>query len=160
MIRRIAVAATIGLLFTSSAMAGEIRLGGVQGSVLVNQNGRFVPVTAGTTLRAGDRIMAMDGSASVTYADGCKVNVGARSMATVGTTSPCAGGSSGVVRAASSDGYGSSAGDDDGSSILPDCGSSIWCVNGGGFGLWTAFGITTAVVVGNALSSDEKPSSP
>jgi hypothetical protein len=145
MIRRIAVAATIGLLISSQAMAGEIRLAGIQGSVLVNQNGRYVPVTAGTALKAGDRVMAMDGSASVTYADGCKVSVGARSMATVGTSSPCAAGSSGVVRAASGDGY-----DDNRGGYWDDNG--VW--------IWLGFGVLTAVVVGSALNDDEKPSSP
>lgn len=149
MIRRIAVAATVGLLFTTSALAGETRLGGVQGSVLVNQNGRYVPVTAGTTLKAGDRIMSMDGSASVTYADGCKVNVGARSMATVGTSSPCASGStSGVVRAAAADGY------KDGE------GGHLWFDDNTGLWMWLAFGAATAVVVGSAISDDETPSSP
>ena len=147
MIRRIAVAATIGLLFTSSALAGETRVGGVQGSVLINQNGRYVPMTAGTTLKAGDRIMAMDGSASVTYADGCKVSVGARSMATVGSSSPCASGSSGVVRAAAADGYSKDKG-------------TLWFDDNTGLWMWLAFGAATAVVVGNALSDDETPSSP
>lgn len=147
MIRRIAVAATIGLLFTSSALAAETRVGGVQGSVLVNQNGRYVPVTAGTTLKAGDRIMSMDGSATVTYADGCKVSVGARSMATVGSSSPCAAGSSGVVRAAAADGYSSDKG-------------TLWFDDNTGMWMWLAFGAVTAVVVGSALNDDETPSSP
>jgi hypothetical protein len=145
MIRRIAVATAIGLLLSSQALAGEVRLAGVQGSVLVNQNGRFVPVTAGTALKAGDRVMAMDGSASVTYADGCKVSVGSRSMATVGATSPCGSGASGVVRAASGDGY-----DDRKGGYWDDNG--VW--------IWLGFGVVTAAVVGSALSDDETPSSP
>ncbi|MDQ0464931.1 hypothetical protein QO010_002715 [Caulobacter ginsengisoli] len=147
MIRRIAVAATIGLLLSSQAMAGEVRLAGVQGSVLVNQNGRFVPVTASTKLKAGDRVMAMDGSASVTYADGCKVSVGSRSMATVGAASPCASGSSGVVRAAAADGY-----DDNKKGYIWDDSTGLW--------LWVGFGVVTVAVVGSALSDDETPSSP
>lgn len=146
MIRRIAVATTIGLLLSSQALAGEVRLAGVQGSVLVNQNGRYVPVTASTSLKAGDRVMAMDGSASVTYADGCKVSVGARSMATVGATSPCSAGSSNVVRAQSGDGYG----DNKGGGYWDDNG--VW--------IWLGFGVVTAAVVGSAISDDETPSSP
>lgn len=147
MIRRIAVAATIGMLLSSQALAGEAQLAGVQGSVLVNQNGRYVPVTAGTKLKAGDRIMAMDGSASVTYADGCKVSVGARSMATVGSSSPCAGGSAGVVRAAAADGYSSDKG-------------TLWFDDNTGLWMWLAFGAATAIVVGKAINDDETPSSP
>ncbi len=146
MIRRIAVGATIGLLISSQALAAGAQLGGVQGSVLVNQNGRYVPVTASTPLKSGDRIMSMDGSATVTYADGCKVTVGARSMATVGSSSPCGAASSGVVRAASGDGY------DDRE------GAGFW--GSKDLLLWGVFGVVTGAAVAQAVHKDNTPTSP
>ncbi len=152
MIRNAIVAASIGLLLTSQvAMAAEgASLGGVQGSVLVNQNGRYVPVTSSTVLRAGDRVMAMDGSATVNYGSGCSVAISARSMATIGDAATCAGGSSNIVRAAYED-------DDDdqdgyGPTDEPGKGWDFW--------LWATFGVVTVGVVLWAINDSNDPSSP
>lgn len=152
MIRKVVVAAAVGLLFSSQmAMAAEsVRLGGVQGSVLVNQNGRFVPVTSATVLRAGDRVMAMDGSATVSYGAGCNVAITARSMATVSAANPCAGGSSNIVRAsyagADTDGYGEAP------TTPPGAGWDFW--------VWAGFGLVTVTAVGVAIGDSNDPSSP
>lgn len=145
MIRQIAVAASIALLgMSGQAMAGQsVQLSNVNGSVLVNQDGRYVPVTSKTTLRAGDRVLAMDGDASLVYADGCKVDLSAQSLATI-TDASCA--ADGVVRAE----YDSAAG------ANAYFGGSY---NDGGADLWLflGFGLLTAVVVGAAMSDDEDP---
>ncbi|WGM41127.1 hypothetical protein [Caulobacter sp. NIBR1757] len=151
MIRKLIVAASVGLLLTGQvAMAAEgARLGGVQGSVLVNQNGRFVPVTSSTVLKAGDRVMAMDGSATVTYGSGCSVAVSARSMAIVGDSATCAGGSSNVVRAAYQDdqeGYGDAPTDPAG--------------QGWDFWTWATFGVITVGAMAVAINDGNDPSSP
>ncbi len=151
MIRKIIVAASVGLLLTGQvAMAADgARLGGVQGSVLVNQNGRYVPVTSSTVLKAGDRVMAMDGSATVTYGSGCSVAVSARSMATIGDSATCAGGSSNIVRAAYQDdqeGYG------EGPTGEPGAGWDFW--------LWATFGVVTVGVTAVAINDGNDPSSP
>ncbi|HYE45176.1 MAG TPA: hypothetical protein VEA44_05320 [Caulobacter sp.] len=150
MIRKVVVAASVGLLLSGQvALAAEsVRLGGVEGSVLVNQNGRFVPVTSSTVLRAGDRVMAMDGSAKVSYGADCTVTVGARSMATISAASPCAGGSTNIVRAAYQDeeGYGSPPVDD------PGAGWDFWT--------WAGFGVVTIGVTAAAISNGDDPSSP
>jgi hypothetical protein len=151
MIRKVIVAASVGLLLTGQmAMAAEgARLGGVQGSVLVNQNGRYVPVTSSTVLKAGDRVMAMDGSATVTYGNGCSVAVSARSMATVGDSATCAGGSSNIVRAAYQDdqeGYG------EGPTSPPGQGWDFW--------MWATFGVITIGVTAVAINDGSDPSSP
>lgn len=146
MMRRVAVATAVGLLLCGQAMAAEVRLGSVSGSVMVNQNGRFTSASRGTVLQAGDRVMATNGSANLVYSDGCNVAVSAKSMATVAAVSPCAGGSSNIVKVSTREdgdrggayGYG---GDYD-----------LW--------LWLTFGIVTAAVVGSAVSDDETPSSP
>jgi hypothetical protein len=149
MIRNVIVAASVGLLLTGQvALAAEgTRLDGVQGSVLVNQNGRYVPVTSSTVLKAGDRVMAMDGSATVTYGSGCSVAISARSMATIGDT--CAGGSSNIVRAAYQDdqeGYG------EGPTSPPGQGWDFW--------LWATFGVVTIGVTAMAVADGNDPSSP
>ncbi|MDB5470614.1 MAG: hypothetical protein JWR84_2174 [Caulobacter sp.] len=150
MIRKVIVAASVGLLLTGQvAMAAEgAHLGGVQGSVLVNQNGRYVPVTSSTVLKAGDRVMAMDGSATVTYGSGCSVAISARSMATIGDAATCAGGSSNIVRATYADdqeGYGAPTSE-------PGAGWDFW--------LWATFGVVTIGVTAYAISEGSDPSSP
>ena len=151
MIRKVIVAASVGLLLTGqAAIAAEgARLGSVQGSVLVNQNGRYVPVTSSTVLKAGDRVMAMDGSATVTYGSDCSVAVSARSMATIGDAATCAGGSSNVVRAAyqdgEQDGYG-------GPADPPGSGWDFW--------LWATFGVVTIGATAVAIGDGNEPSSP
>lgn len=150
MIRKLIVAASVGLLLTGQVAmaAGGASLNGVQGTVLVNQNGRYVPVTSETVLKAGDRVMAMDGSATVSYGNGCSVAVSARSMATVGDAATCAGGSSNVVRAAYQDdqeGYGAPQGE-------PGQGWDFWT--------WATFGVITVGVTAVALNDANDPSSP
>ncbi|MBI1404582.1 MAG: hypothetical protein GC145_00480 [Caulobacter sp.] len=153
MIRKVVVAASVGLLLSSQmAMAAEsVRLGGVQGSVLVNQNGRYVPVTASTVLRPGDRVMAMDGSATVSYGANCNVAIAARSMATVAAASPCAGGSSNVIKTAYAGG-----GEDDqmgyGPTGDPGQGWDFW--------LWAGFGVVTVTAVAITVNDSNEPTSP
>lgn len=148
MIRRIAVAASIGLLLSGqAALAAEnVRLSSVSGSVMVNQNGRFAPAARGAALRTGDRIVATDGAASLTYADGCNVTISARSMATVSAVSPCAGGSSGLIKASTI-----TKAQDDGSSGYGD-NTDLW--------LWLGFGVVTVIATAVALEDDADPSSP
>lgn len=149
MIRKVIVAASVGLLLTGQVAmaAGGASLGGVQGSVLVNQNGRYVPVTSSTVLKAGDRVMAMDGSATVNYG-GCSVNVAARSLAVVGDAATCAKGSSNIVRSAyfeETDGYG-------GPTNPPGQGWDFW--------LWATYGVITIGVTAVVINDSDSPSSP
>lgn len=146
MIRQSVVAASIALLgISGQAMAAQTaQLGSVSGSVLVNQNGRFAPVTEATQLRAGDRVLAMNGAAKLTYADGCAVDVAPRSMVTV-SDAACGGEQAKLIRAQYTDA------DNDG---YYEAGSNadLW--------LWIGFGILTAAVVIAAWDDDESPVSP
>lgn len=93
MTRSIAAFAAVGMLLAAQAQAAETalaRVNGVKGAVVVGQNGKFAPASAATTLRAGDRIVAKNGQASVAFADGCQVTVKPQAMLTVGAASPCA----------------------------------------------------------------------
>lgn len=158
MFRSIAAFAVAGaLLAGQTAVAAEgARLSAVSGSVMISQNGRFVPASNGALLRAGDRVVASSGSARVVYGDGCNVAVSARSMATVAAASPCAGGSSGLVKVATApqgqDGY-----DKDGNEKYGG-----WHRAGmrDGWYLWVAYGIVTGTVVYTALQDDSNPNSP
>ena len=147
MMRRVAVATVVGLLLAGQAAAADVLVTAVTGSVMVNQNGRFVPATRGAALQAGDRVMATNGSASIVYGDGCNVAVTARSMATVAAASPCAGGSSNIVKVADGD-----RDRDRGGAVGYDDDYDLW--------LWLTWGIITAAVVGSAVGNDEHPSSP
>ena len=93
MIGKYAAVAAIGALCiagqASAKDAAMAQLSAVKGSVMVNQGGKMVPATAGA-LRAGDRVVAANGSASVAYADGCVVSLQSNGMATIGAASPCA----------------------------------------------------------------------
>lgn len=147
MIRQVAVAASIALLgFSSQAMAGQMaRLSSVQGSMLVNQNGRYTPVTSSTVLRSGDRLLAMNGDAKLTYADGCAVNVSARSMTTIG--SQACGGDAKVTKASyQDDGMGGGGGYNNN--------------DGWDFWVWAAFGVVTVTTVGIAMNNAKSPTSP
>ena len=95
MIGKYAAVAAIGALCiagqASAKDAAMAQLSAVKGSVMVNQGGKMVPATVGA-LRAGDRVVAADGSARLAYADGCVTTVSANGMATIGAASPCASG--------------------------------------------------------------------
>ena len=149
MYRSIAAFAVAGVLLAGqTAVAAEgARISAVSGSVMISQNGRFVPASNGAVLRAGDRVVASSGSARVVYGDGCNVAVSARSMATVAAASPCVGGSSSVVKISTQDqervryefqGY--------------DKDTGLY--------LWLGFGVLTGVVTAVALDDDSDPNSP
>ena len=64
----------------------------VAGPVQVNQGERFVALRPGTSLKAGDRVMALSkGSATLRFADGCDLRVAPETMIVVPATSTCAG---------------------------------------------------------------------
>jgi hypothetical protein len=103
MIGKYAAVAAIGALCiagqASAKDAALAQLSAVKGSVMINAGGKLAPATAGA-LRAGDRVVATNGSARIAYADGCVVSLSANGMTTVGAASPCATGQSGLVSAA------------------------------------------------------------
>ncbi|MDP2258231.1 MAG: hypothetical protein Q8J89_00765 [Caulobacter sp.] len=149
MYRSIAAFAAAGLLLAGqAAVAAEgARISAVSGSVMISQNGRFVPASNGAVLRAGDRVVASSGSARVVYGDGCNVAVTARSMATVAAASPCVGGSSGVVKISTQ------------SDDRDDRGAYGYGDNRDLY-LWLGFGVLTGVVTYYALDDDSDPNSP
>jgi len=66
----------------------------VQGDLSVNQGQGFQKVGGRIDAREGDSVMVSpNGSATVSYADGCKVTLQPGAVMTIGALSPCASGS-------------------------------------------------------------------
>ena len=108
MIGKVAAFAAVGMLLAGQAAAADAALAqmsAVQGSVVVSQNGKMVSASNATALRAGDRVVAKDGQASLKFADGCQVTLKPQAMLTVGAASPCASGA-GLVNAGDSSAQG------------------------------------------------------
>ena len=102
---KVAAFAAMGMLLAGQASAADAALAqinSVKGSVVVSQNGKFVPATNVSTLKAGDRVVAKNGQAQLKYADGCVVSLKPQGMATIGAQSPCASGA-GLVSATQGD---------------------------------------------------------
>ena len=78
-------AAVAALLAATGAQAAEqlvlASLGDVQGKVMVNQGKGFVAARPGMEVRAGDRVIALDGAAArIVYNDGCVTNLKERNL--------------------------------------------------------------------------------
>ena len=64
-----------------------------EGTVLVNQGEEFITAADNQSLKAGDRVMLMEGaSAEITFTDGCALPLVAGSLVDIPAVSPCAGG--------------------------------------------------------------------
>lgn len=89
---RLAMAAFVLLAADVSAQS-VATLSVVEGPITINQGEQFIAARPSQSVKAGDRIMAADGSsATVTYADGCNLQIAAGTLVTLPATSPCAGG--------------------------------------------------------------------
>jgi hypothetical protein len=102
---KVAAFAAVGMMLAGQASAADAALaqiGAVNGSVVVSQNGKFVSASKVSSLKAGDRVIAKDGSAQLKFADGCVVSLKPQGMATISAQSPCASGA-GLVSATQGD---------------------------------------------------------
>jgi hypothetical protein len=87
----------VGLAFAlaaTSATAAEpnATLSNVSGNVSVNQGKEFAPAQADMRLKPGDRVMVSDkGSATITFDDACRLDLGESKIITVPAKSACAG---------------------------------------------------------------------
>lgn len=80
------------LCLATACSAATIEPG--QGQLSVNQGQGFEPVNSRIDARVGDSVMVSpNGSALVSYPDGCKVNVQPGAVVTIAPLSPCASGS-------------------------------------------------------------------
>lgn len=80
------------IFFAAASWAAEVESG--QGDLSVNQGQGFHKVDGRVDAHAGDSVMVSpDGSATVSYPDGCQVNVQPGSVMTIAPLSPCAAGS-------------------------------------------------------------------
>ena len=85
------LAATAAAILLAGTVAQAATLSSIQGAVLVNTGQGYKPAQSTLTLSAGDAVMVEPGStASVTYSDGCQVQVQAGGVLVIGPQSPCA----------------------------------------------------------------------
>lgn len=92
MIKQIALAAILCVLASTAQADSVATMGRIAGDVKINQGSQFVQAQAGQAVNAGDRIMVMeDGSTSITYHDGCTMQISGGSLVTVPATSTCKG---------------------------------------------------------------------
>jgi hypothetical protein len=92
--RRLFSAMSIGcaVLVASPSWAAIVEPG--YGDLTINQGQGFKPVASRSNANIGDSVMVgPGGSATLTYEDGCKVNVQPGAVVTVAPLSPCAAGS-------------------------------------------------------------------
>ena len=86
------VFAVFALLGSGSLIAApsSATLVNAKGSVLVNQGKQFVSAQGGQLLASGDRIMVMEGgAASLTFANGCVLNLQSGSLLVVSNETAC-----------------------------------------------------------------------
>ena len=80
------------VLLATASSAATIEPG--QGNLSVNQGQGFQPINSRVDANVGDSVMvAPGGAATVTYSDGCKVDVQPGAVTTIAPLSPCATGS-------------------------------------------------------------------
>ena len=131
-------------LAAASANAAEpnATLNNVNGTVSVNQGKEFVPAQADMRLKPGDRIMVADkGSATITFDDACRLDLGESKMVTVPAKSACAGAVIAQQGVGPGQGGGGAAiGDDD---------------DHDNTGVWIMVGVVAAIDIW-ALSEDEE----
>lgn len=80
----------IGIVLLSSLSAEAAIVGGVKGDVYVNRGAGYQRVESFAEIGAGDSVMAGPaGYATVTYGDGCAVQLAPGAVIAVGDVSPC-----------------------------------------------------------------------
>jgi hypothetical protein len=93
LIRHRLLAIALAMFATSAYASSVATMGEVSGDVKINQGTQFVAAQPGQAVNAGDRIMAMENSATyITFSDGCKMNINAGTLVTVPENSTCQGG--------------------------------------------------------------------
>jgi hypothetical protein len=92
MLRKIVLASALAV--SMPVLAATATITGTSGRVLVDTgNGQFMTAQQGQVLSTGDRIMVSGaGSSSLTFDDGCVLNVQPDTLITIPSTSTCAGG--------------------------------------------------------------------
>lgn len=97
MIRSLAVAMTLALVsapvFAQDNPSSNATASVVKGTAQINKGNGFVPLRPGQKLEAGDRVMVLDdSSATLTFSDGCTLEVEEETIVVVPEKSTCAGG--------------------------------------------------------------------
>jgi hypothetical protein len=84
---------------TAAPQAPEAKLVRVDGIAIANQDARYVPAREGMSLKAGDRLMVLEGgTAIISFTDGCRFELGAMSVLAIQGVSTCASNGSGFYQ--------------------------------------------------------------
>lgn len=92
--KRLSVLIAASLLAVPAFAADSVAtLSAQEGTVLVNQGEEFTTAATNQALKAGDRVMLMEGaSAELSFTDGCALPLVAGSLVEIPALSPCEGG--------------------------------------------------------------------
>jgi len=92
--RGLLTALSIGCLLVAGSAASAATIAPVKGDVSVNQGQGFKKLNAAFEAKVGDAVMVSPGgSAKVSYADGCAIEVKPGAVMVIAALSPCASGS-------------------------------------------------------------------
>lgn len=92
--RKLLIALGFGCSLLAATAAPAATIQPVQGQVSINQGQGFQPANGVTEAKEGDSlIVSPGGSATVSYADGCKVGLQPGAVMVIAALSPCASGS-------------------------------------------------------------------
>jgi hypothetical protein len=92
--RGLLTALSIGCLLVAGSAASAATIAPVKGDVSVNQGQGFKKLNAAFEAKVGDAVMVTPGgSAKVSYADGCAIEVKPGAVMVITALSPCASGS-------------------------------------------------------------------
>lgn len=99
----IVIGTTAGLVLALGQAAGATdtlgQLVQVRGTTILSQGPKYITTSAGMPLRAGDRLLALEGGeALLQFVDTCEYRLGDDQILDVATESPCALGSGGEYR--------------------------------------------------------------
>jgi hypothetical protein len=143
----LAMAFAAATAVANPAAAPNATLTGVTGQVSVNQGKEFAPAQSDMRLKPGDRIMIADkGSASITFDDACRMDLGESKVVTVPAKSTCAGAAlsqQGIVQGAG--GGGAAVGDDE---------------DHDNTGVWIMVGVVAAIDLWAIHEGDDETASP
>jgi len=85
--------AVAALAFSGTVLAATATITSANGGVMVNQGNGFVSAQVGQVLNTGDRVMVPAGaSSSLSFDDGCALNLQPDTLVTIPAMSTCAGG--------------------------------------------------------------------
>ena len=141
------LASAVLFALSAPAFAATATITRMSGDVLVNQGESFQPARTGQVLSTGDRVMVpANGSTSLSFDDGCAIDLPPDTLVTIPSSSTCAGGN--LASQSVTPGNGGAVG----SRVGTAAGDSAF-----GWGAMGAIALITAFKVAEADNDTESP---